>query len=107
MSEEGRIDFGPLDPSRDRERWEVMVGAVVAGGLARRRLTVGAQLRPWGVPSLAMAAALALVVWLAGWWRGDPVATVEPTRVVTEWAMQDEIPATERILEVLGGDHAR
>ena len=107
MSDEGRIDFGPLDPSRDRGRWEAMVGAVVAGGLARRRLTVGAQLRAWGVPSLALAAVLALVVWLAGMWRGELVTTVEPTRAVTEWAMKDEIPATDKILEVLGGEHAR
>src|SRR5258708_7177494 len=60
-----RIDFSPLDPKRDSERFERMVHKVMQGA----RVTPGpAQLLleflRWGRLGLAAAALIALAVWL-------------------------------------------
>jgi len=102
MNDDERIDFGPLDPSRDRERWRRLVASVAhrAGepGLAR-------QLVDWGRPALLVAAALALLVWTAALLRPPAVAAPSgAAALLSEWAQRDEVPATTKILEVLGGE---
>jgi hypothetical protein len=116
-----RIDLSALDPARDGKRWDEMVDSVAARALAaRRRSTGGAspgpvalQLVAWARPALALAAALALVVWAAALAAGGaarasaPGTTrTEPAFALSAWAMQDELPSTEDVLETLGGDHA-
>ena len=103
MSErDDKIDFGVLDPARDRDRYEAMVNAVVAR--AQRGISIAAQLRAWARPVLAMAAVLALVVWIAELWRGDSVTAQTRATTLAEWAVNDEIPEATTILEVLGDD---
>ena len=105
MKDDDKIDFGALDPSRDRDRWEGLVGHVVARATARRRRpTLGGEIRAWGRPALALAAVLALVVWLAGSWRGESTVARQPAASLSEWAMNDEVPSATTILEVLGDD---
>jgi hypothetical protein len=56
-------DLSPLDPERDAERWEALLGrtrAAAAGELARRAFAAGpaGPLARWVRPALAMAASL-------------------------------------------------
>jgi negative regulator of sigma E activity len=111
MKEE-RIDLSPLDPSRDEARWEAMIQSAVSRGLAARErpYTIWSQLLEWAVPALAVAATAALAVWVGAviWGKSDQGSATrpaEPTQVLTQWAAADASPATNRILEVLGGHH--
>jgi hypothetical protein len=107
-----RIDLSLLDPSRDPKRWERLVASVTSRALAahRRRLTISYQLTAWARPALALAAAAALASWVgtvvAPTRNGSAARTEpEPAYVLSAWANGDDVPATPRILEVLGGSH--
>jgi hypothetical protein len=65
--DDDRIDFSPLDPSRDARRFEALVGAVTERALASRRraATVSGQLAAWWRPALAAAAVIAIAVWVS------------------------------------------
>jgi hypothetical protein len=113
MDDKDKIDFAALDPSRDPARWGPLVAQVAARGLARfqRRLapSLAAQVVAWWRPALAMAAAVALVVWL-GAGRRPPVVTAsaDPALEVARWAEGTEPASTAAMLDVLGaGDAAR
>ena len=61
-----RIDFSPLDPTRDGERFDHVVHAIAAAAApqlrARRfRATTIGQIGTWRRPMLAAAAAIAIV----------------------------------------------
>lgn len=103
MSDPERIDFGALDPTRDRARWEAQVESVVARALARRR-SVPRQLVAWRRPTLAAAALLAAAVWIALVWRAPDRS--DPVAQLSEWAQNDEVPAPARILELFGDQDA-
>lgn len=106
MSEEREIDFTLLDPSRDRAHWEQMIDSVVERTCARRRShSVGAQVRAWARPALAMAAAMALAVWAGALLSDAPTPPADPAQLLSQWAVSGEVPSTTKILEVLGGDH--
>src|SRR5258707_14554863 len=94
-----RIDFSPLDPKRDPERFERMVhqvlqGATTATGPAQLLL----EFLRWGRLGLAAAALIALAVWLprltadkmqaseSGSNRGDNVVAVG-----SSWARLGEV----------------
>ena len=101
-----KIDFGPLDPRRDEPRWEAMVQAVARRGIeGRRSSAIARQLRGWARPTLAVAATLAVAVWVLAYLRPAQATTaVAPAAKITAWAWNDEVPATSEILDVLGGN---
>jgi len=104
-----KIDFSPLDPSRDQGRWNDMVASVARRALQarRRRLTIAAQLLEWSRPMLAAAAGLALVSWIGAMASGtrqeaNATAAPHPAMTLAEWAATDQVPDTQRVLELLG-----
>ena len=101
--DEDKIDFGPLDPARDRARWAALVDGIVARAAQARRPSIPRQVLVWARPTLAVAASLALAVWAAAYLGGrEPEAEAAPTELLTRWAQTDEVPAAAQILEVLG-----
>lgn len=104
-----KIDFSPLDPSRDHARWNGIVSSVVQRAIQarRRRVTVPVQLMAWSRPMLAAAAGLALVSWIGAMASSTKQETAtasstEPTVALSEWAETDQVPDTHKILEILG-----
>jgi len=104
------IDLSSLDPSREPERWKQLIDKIAwqARAAHRSRTSVSHQLVAWTVPALAIAAALALVVWagaLSVAQTGEVArqSTSDPAFVLARWAMTDERPATSAIWQVLGG----
>ncbi len=105
-----RIDFSPLDPKRDPERFERMVNQVLQGATTA---TGPAQLLPeflrWGRLGLAAAALIALAVWLprltadkmqvseSGSNRGNNVVAL-----VSTWARSGEVPTNVDVIQTLG-----
>ena len=110
MSDEspGPIDFSALDPSRHQVRWAHTVNDLAARALAerRRRTSIERQLLSWARPVLAVAAALCLVVWTAGYLasarRGVSNATTAPALQIAAWAANDKIPETSELSGTLG-----
>jgi hypothetical protein len=105
--EDERIDFSPLDPSRDRVRWERMVRSVAARGRAARRTPI---LR-WARPALAAAAIAAAAAWapllVRGGGGGATVAASDPATSLADWARSGETPAPGELIGMFGGDHGR
>jgi hypothetical protein len=103
-----KIDLSVLDPARDRQRWDRLVESVAARAWESRRrsLTVGFQLTVWARPSLAIAAAVAMAIWVGALANGTTTTATrgqaEPVFVVTSWAVTGKLPDTSKILAVLG-----
>ena len=104
-----RIDFSPLDPSRDELRWTRMVSGIAAHAAAERRarLSVQWQLARWARPVLAVAAGLCLLSWAGGWLghRQVPATAEAPTTLtVANWAANHQVPDPADLLQALGGN---
>jgi hypothetical protein len=98
-----KIDLTALDPSRDRARWAELVDTITTRVAQARRPSVTRQLLVWARPTLALAAAVALVVWgsaLLG--ARESEAEAAPADLLARWAQNDEVPAATQILDVLG-----
>jgi len=108
MNDDEKIDFGPLDPSRDRARWAGLVDEIARRAAAARRPTILRQVVVWARPTLALAAALALVAWGAALLGGRGSSeTASAAELLSRWAQSDEVPAASQILEVLGDGDAQ
>jgi hypothetical protein len=115
MSDPEKIDFGPLDPTKDEQRWQRLVAETtsrVRSQRGRRAPTVSGQLVAWGGPALSLAAALALVVWSGSLWvhartaeRTRAVVRSEQAAQLLQWALNDEVPPPEVVLQVVKGGH--
>lgn len=110
---DGPIDLSPLDPSRDRLRWERVIRATAARAMRPRPNLVLADLSSRARPLLAMAAALALLAWLpallgrgSGAATGAGAAARDPALSLSTWASTGELPATDDLLATLGGEDA-
>ncbi len=112
MSED-RIDFSPLDPTRDPERFDGIVRSITAEAereLARRRArtSVVGQLGLWWKPLLAAAAVAGIVALGALARYGSPATTVEAEIGIAEaigmpeqvaiWVRSDEAPSPAELL---------
>ncbi|HYJ79926.1 MAG TPA: hypothetical protein VEW03_10015 [Longimicrobiaceae bacterium] len=93
------IDLSPLDPRRDRERWERMVARIVRGAVAPR--TAWTVLAAWQRPALAAAALVAALSAGAMWWVADGrtsaptdtlVEALEVPRPVADWIVEGRAP---------------
>ena len=114
MKDSEKVDFGPLDPSQDEARWQLLVGKTAQRARERRRHThtVSGQLVTWGRGAVAVAAALAVVVWSGSWLaqrqkaepNTAPVRT-EQAALLLRWALNNEIPPPEVLLQVMGDSH--
>lgn len=106
-----RIDLSPLDPSRDAARWDQMIESVATRASAGRQRPspVAVQVVAWAPAALLLAAAAALVVWLAP--TGDSArapssgAQQPAALALARWASTGELPETSDLLETLGGEH--
>jgi hypothetical protein len=108
MKEGDKINFDPLDPSRDAQRWQRMVSAVAERVLARRRLrrSIPLQLLSWARPTLAIAAALALLVWVGALF-GKPTRPPANAldQALTQAQARGDVLAAERLMLALGDAH--
>jgi hypothetical protein len=110
MDDKERIDFGPLDPTRD-PGWDDRVQAIAARAARARRDEAGGgwlALLAWWRPALSIAAALALVVWIGVFVRDrTPVQArrADPALIVLEWSLSGETPAVGELLGAAGGEH--
>ena len=115
MSDEGTpnpVDLSALDPSRNQLRWERTIQELAARGYAerRRRYVLDRELLRWARPVLAVAAALCLIVWTAGYLRSSRAvgparsATMPPALTLAAWAANDRIPDSSELFGILGGE---
>jgi hypothetical protein len=108
MTDDEKIDLSALDPSYDPARWTQLVEAATERALARRlaTLTVSRQLSAWAQPTLALAAALSLMVWagaLLG--LGARSDTRDPVEQLSQWAVNNQVPSTTNVFETFGVAH--
>lgn len=90
------IDLSPLDPRRDRERWERMVATIVRRAAAPPR-NAWAVLAAWQRPALAAAALVAALSAGAMWWEASTRA-IAPTETLAE-ALDVPQPVADWIAE--------
>ena len=104
MSEDEKIDFGALDPSRDAQRWERMLSSVIDRVHKKRRpRSISLQLVSWARPTLAIAASLALVVWVGALVGRSPrTQPPELTQAMSQWLVNGDASAAEQLIEVMG-----
>jgi hypothetical protein len=110
-----RIDFSPLDPTEDAERFERIVRSIMAAAarpLATRgaRASVVGQLGLWWRPLLA-AAAITGIVSIGALTRFQTSTMAEPEiglaeaigmpDQIAEWVRSDEVPTTAELLVAL------
>jgi hypothetical protein len=114
MEDNEKVDFGPLDPSRDEKRWQLLVGQTSrrAREKQQRVPSVSAQLVAWGPIAVAAAASLTLVVWGGAWLtqtqamqRSRTALLIQQATQLSRWAMNDQLPPPEVVLQVIGDDH--
>jgi hypothetical protein len=106
------IDFSALDPARNRLRWERSIADLAARGYAERgrRYLLDRELLRWARPVLAVAAALCLIVWTAGYLRSTRAVssarstTLPPALTLAAWAATDHIPDSSELFGTLGGN---
>jgi hypothetical protein len=107
------IDFSVLDPSRNQLRWERTIQELAAKARAerQRRFSVEHELLRWARPVLAVAAALCLIVWTAGYLAhgrrtSAPVRlpTQSPALTFATWVANDRIPDSSELFGTLGGN---
>jgi hypothetical protein len=102
-----KIDFSPIDPERDSERYNRRVEAIVARALARRRRGAFAfTLLEWARPALLVAATTAVVTWCGATVRqssrAEPPGADDAPWILTRWVATGEEPSVASMLEVLG-----
>lgn len=105
MKDGEKIDFGALDPSRDDERWQRMMRSVTDRAIGGRRplRSIPNQLLSWARPTLAIAAALTMLVWV-GALLGRPVRTqpADFDQALSQWQASSDVLAAERLMQALG-----
>jgi hypothetical protein len=109
MKSDEPIDFSPLDPSRDGQRWRKQLDSVAARALqALPPWSVPQQVFAWFRPTLAIAAAVAALVWV-----GATIAHLSPRQVREEpaWAkarlvMDGQVPSAWQAVATLGDSDA-
>lgn len=115
MTDPEKIDWAPLDPSRDEARWSRLVAETARRGrerAARRAPTIFGQLVAWRRPAFACAAALAVATWSGSEWvqrraaeQARAAAQGQQAVLLLKWAQKDEVPPPEVLLQVIGGPH--
>ena len=96
------IDFSPLDPKRDPDRFERMVRNVVSG--VQRASTPAPLLLDfwrWGRLGLLAAALMALAAWLPSLTAQQHPAA-DAVALVSSWAQNGEVPANVDLIQTLG-----
>ena len=104
--ENERIDLSSLDPARDAAGWETRLSVLSRQARAIRndRNRLATRLWTWGRPMLAVAAVLAAVTWTLAWRLGpSPTQVEDPAWAVASWAVTEELPPTNELLQTLGG----
>jgi hypothetical protein len=108
-----RLDLSAIDPTSDPQRWERLVQSVAsrAWEAHRVRVTVHLLLVTWARPVLAVAATVALVAWTGALstsrGRVEPsLSSEDPVVALATWAASDRLPATDKVLYVMGVEHA-
>ncbi len=113
MSRNEELDLNPL---RDPERWERLVGSIVAAGEShlaerRERADVVGMVAGWARPALSVAATVLLVLTTAAGWLGlgggDAVEPTLAASLVPEtyaaWLLADYEPTVSELVAALDG----
>ena len=97
-----RIDFSPLDPKRDPDRFEWMVRNVVSSvQRASKPAPLLLDFWRWGRVGLVAAALIALGAWLPNL-TAQHQATADTVTLVSTWAHTGEVPANVDLIQTLG-----
>ena len=105
---DSKIDFSCLDPSRDAAKWGARVSRIVQSAARSRQIrnTLWYQLFAWTRPALAAAGVAALLcvsgAAVASYGVDTETTRTAPAQTLASWAAGEELPSTERILQVLG-----
>ena len=109
MSDE-RINLEPLSPWPDNGDFESIVQSVAKRAIANRRdrSSYTFQLKSLVKPALALAASVAIVVWIGALAQGKSDEEVvrakkDPAFELASWAASGTVPPTSEIIRVLGG----
>jgi len=111
--DDGRIDFSALDPTRDQDRFDRLVGSIMeqsADGLASRRASTSPlmQLVNWKRPMLAAAAVIAMISVGVLWQVQSPEVEEDATGVAEAMGVPsllaqglrgDEMPTMAELFE--------
>jgi hypothetical protein len=100
------LDFSSLDPATNGARWEAALRLVTERALAGPRRPVLFQLTAWARPTLALAAAAALLAWAPSllFPAGETEAGgADAARSLSEWAAHST--SSTEVLSSLGGAH--
>jgi len=107
IDDDDRIDFSPLDPTRDGMRFERFVRTVAARAAAgRRHAVMWAFTIRWWRPALILAAMLTLFAW-APWLmataRTDSgaLAMADPAATLVQWVHNGKMPSAYEMLDSL------
>ncbi len=109
-----KIDFSPLDPSREPAHWESLVQATLAQArpMAAVHPLFASLASRSGRVALALAAAVALMAWLPSMLQASAEPATESARQsdaatqLATWASRGEVPADENIFATFGATHA-
>lgn len=104
ISDRDRVDLSPLDPSRDKAKWETKSARIATRAAELRKLRRKVVRRAAFAVVLSAAAGLAL--WLSAP-RHRPAQQQNSQRGdVFDWATRDNVDPYE-LLEMTGGRHAQ
>ena len=106
-----RIDLEPLAPWPDEKGFLDVVQSVTRRAVTERnqRASYTFQLNALVKPALALAASIAIVVWIGAFATGEPsseertVPKKDPAFELASWAMTGTVPSTSEIIQTLGG----
>ncbi len=109
MSDDAKIDLGPLDPRQDRARWEARIAAIeraAAPALAQRRgrSTIWDVLAWWRRPLLGFAAGTVLVTGVSlaivGRRQGarEERGILQFEKAMVDWARRGDVPPPQEVL---------
>jgi hypothetical protein len=115
--DDDRIDFSSLDPTRDRDRFDRLVGSIMeqaADELENRRATSGPlmQLVNWKRPMLAAAAVIAMVSAGVLWQVKSPEVEEDTTGIaeaigvpslLAQGIRNNDMPTTAELFEAFQG----
>jgi hypothetical protein len=106
-NDDDRIDFSPLDPTRDEMRFERLVRTMASQAAARyRHLTTWTFVIRWWRTALILAATSTLFAWvpsLIATSRIDAgaIAMADPVEVVVQWVHDGDVPSADKVLDSL------
>jgi hypothetical protein len=102
--DDDKLDLSALDPTRDELRFARLVRSVGSrAAQARGPADAGALLVRWWLPTLALAASVALAAWAPSLVSDlTPSQSSDPAATLLQWARGTRSPTPSEVLASLG-----